>query len=287
MNQNVEMPIRQAAAIYLKNDIIAHWAERETDGPKMDYSIHEQDRSSIRNMIIDACVHAPDLISINIAVCINHIIKHDFPIKWTGIIDKTCAYLQNEKSFWNGALISIYQLVKNYEYKSGADRKPLDESMNLFLPLLYQRLAGMVRDNSEPSIILQKQILKIFYAFIQYSMSLKLLNKEVFTQWMECFRLIMERPVPPSVDEIDIEERANSPYWKCKKWALHILTRVFDRYGSPGNVQKEYKEFADWYIKTFSNGIINVLLKILEQQGNKIYVAPRVIQQTLNYFNTA
>jgi hypothetical protein len=57
------------------------------------------------------------------------------------------------------------------------------------------------------------------------------------------------------------------------------------RYGSPGNVTKEYKEFAEWYLKTFSAGILEVLLKILDQYRRKIYVSPRVIQQTINYIN--
>jgi spore maturation protein CgeB len=40
--------------------------------------------------------------------------------------------------------------------------------------------------------------------------------------------------------------------WKEKKWALHILTRIFERYGSPGNVASEYKDFSEWFLKTFS-----------------------------------
>ncbi len=32
-----------------------------------------------------------------------------------------------------------------------------------------------------------------------------------------------------SVNEMDEEERPEAPWWKCKKWALHILCRCFDR----------------------------------------------------------
>jgi hypothetical protein len=35
------------------------------------------------------------------------------------------------------------------------------------LPLLYQRITFMMQDQSEASVLLQKQILKIYYAFIQ------------------------------------------------------------------------------------------------------------------------
>lgn len=56
-------------------------------------------------------------------------------------------------------------------------------------------------------------------------------------------------------------------------------------YGSPGSVTSEYKEFAEWYLQTFSGGILEVLLKILDQYRRKVYVSPRVVQQSINYIN--
>jgi hypothetical protein len=47
------------------------------------------------------------------------------------------------------------------------ERKILDDSMAAMLPLLYQRITFMMQDQSEASVLLQKQILKIYYAFIQ------------------------------------------------------------------------------------------------------------------------
>lgn len=57
------------------------------------------------------------------------------------------------------------------------------------------------------------------------------------------------------------------------------------RYGSPGSVSKDYKEFSEWYLKTFSAGILEVLLKILDQYRRKFFVSPRVLQQTINYID--
>lgn len=62
---------------------------------------------------------------------------------------------------------------------------------------------------------------------------------------------------------------------------------IIFRYGSPGNVTKEYTEFAEWYLKTFSAGILEVQLKILDQYRNKMYISPRVLQQCLNYVDLA
>lgn len=48
--------------IYLKNLITTNWADREADNGPVEFSIHEQDRAMIRDAIVDAVVHAPELI---------------------------------------------------------------------------------------------------------------------------------------------------------------------------------------------------------------------------------
>lgn len=161
--------------------------------------------------------------------------------------------------------------------------------MNLLFPMIYQLIVRLLPDPSEQSVLLQKQILKIFFALTQYSLPLDLISKEIFSQWMDIVRQVADRPVPEETNNpgIDDDERAELPWWKCKKWALHILHRMFERYGSPGNVTKEYKEFSEWYLVTFSGGILEVLLKILNQYRHKVYVSPRVVQQSINYINQA
>ena len=67
---------------------------------------------------------------------------------------------------------------------------------------------------------------------------------------------------------------------------MHILTRLFERYGSPGNVMAEYKEFSDWFLKTFASGILGSVLKVLAAHSAGDYVSPRVIQQCINFVNT-
>ncbi|KAH0535773.1 importin-7 [Cotesia glomerata] len=288
MSGEVEMPVRQAGVIYLKNLIVSNWADREPENGVAPFNIHEQDRAMIRDSIVDAVVHAPELIRIQLAMCISNIVKHDFPARWTQIVDKITIYLQNpEPTYWPGVLLALYQLVKNFEYKKPEERGPLNEAMTLLFPMIYELIIRLLPDPSEQSVLLQKQILKIFFALTQYSLPLDLISKESFSQWMDVIRQIADRPVPPETNnpDIDDDERADLPWWKCKKWALHILHRVFERYGSPGNITKEYKEFSEWYLRTFSAGILEVLLKILDQYRRRIYVSPRVIQQSINYIN--
>ena len=294
MNSGVEDPVRVAAAIYLKNNINQDWVESEAvPGGQMEYSIHEEDKELIRSQIIDAIVLAPPNLRSHLAGCVNVIVKHDFPGKWNGLLDKISMYLSNpDPNHWHGSLLALYQLVKNYEYKTGDDRAPLGQVMKILLPILYQRIMDVLPDESNDSLLIQRQILKIMYAFVQYHLPQDQLPRPLFLQWMEVMKQIVERPLPLSVQQLDLDDRPSHPGWKCKKWALHFLSRVFDRYGSPGSANKEYKEFADWFIKTFSTGIITALFSILSSHAASAtdpskWVAPRVLQQTLNYISTA
>jgi len=63
MQNDLDMPVRQAGAIYLKNLVTQNWHDRESEaGHVMVYAIHEQDRAMIRDTIVEAIVHAPDII---------------------------------------------------------------------------------------------------------------------------------------------------------------------------------------------------------------------------------
>lgn len=66
-------------------------------------------------------------------------------------------------------------------------------------------------------------------SYIQYVLPIEFITKEVFAQWMEVIRQIVDRPVPPKANAVDEDERPDTPWWKCKKWATKILYRIFER----------------------------------------------------------
>ncbi|XP_070612520.1 importin-8 isoform X1 [Erythrolamprus reginae] len=288
VSDQVEFPVRQAAAIYLKNMVTQYWPDREPPPGEVifPFNIHENDRQQIRDNIVEGIIRSPDLVRAQLTMCLRVIIKHDFPGHWTAVVDKIGFYLQSTNSVsWLGSLLCLYQLVKTYEYKKAEERDPLIAAMQIFLPRIQQQMIQLLPDNSHYSVLLQKQILKIFYALVQYALPLQLVNNQTMTQWMEIFRTVIDRSVPPETLQVDEDDRPELVWWKCKKWAFRIVARLFERYGSPGNVTKEYFEFSEFFLKTYATGIQQVLLKILDQYRQKDYVAPRVLQQTLNYLN--
>ena len=101
----------------MKNLIAQNWLDPDPEaGVPMPFNIHEQDRSMIRSSIIEAIIQAPELVRLQLIVCLNTIIKHDFPGKWTQVVDKINIYMQDpEAEKIHGALLCLHQLVKIFE----------------------------------------------------------------------------------------------------------------------------------------------------------------------------
>ncbi|KAH0514418.1 Importin-8 [Microtus ochrogaster] len=256
VSDHVEFPVRQAAAIYLKNMVTQYWPDREPPPGEaiFPFNIHENDRQQIRDNIVEGIIRSPDLVRVQLTMCLRVIIKHDFPGHWPAVVDKMDYYLRSPNSGnWLGSLLCLYQLVKTYEYKKAEEREPLLAAMQIFLPRIQQQILQLLPDASHYSVSLQKQILKIFYALVQYALPLQLVTHQTMTTWMEIFRTIIDRTVPPETLQIDEDDRPELVWWKCKKWALHIVARLFERYQST------------YYIDAVTAGVL--VLGILELNG--------------------
>lgn len=176
---DMPVPVRQATAIYLKNFITKNWREKDSDGGsivgQMEFSIHEQDRSVVRENIIESLIQPHVLgnrnIFVHITTCIYQIIKNDYPHRWPRIVEKIQTYLQNpDYSSWTGAILCLHQLVKNYEYKKADERGALDEAMTTLLPMIYTLMVNLMQaEQTSECVLLQKNILKIYYTLIQVS----------------------------------------------------------------------------------------------------------------------
>lgn len=73
----------------------------------------------------------------------------------------------------------------------------LDEAMNLLLPLVQQIMVGLLPDHSPQALMMQRLVLKSFYALTQHHLPLALLGEKGqwvrFQQWMELVRQVLDR----------------------------------------------------------------------------------------------
>uniref|UniRef100_A0AAF5PKN2 Importin-7/11-like TPR repeats domain-containing protein n=1 Tax=Wuchereria bancrofti TaxID=6293 RepID=A0AAF5PKN2_WUCBA len=225
---------------------------------------------------------------VQLCTTVGIITRHDFPKNWPYLPQKVAVLLHSvDGPSWLGALLVIRRLVKLYEYRRVKEKKPLVETMGLLMPMLLERLITLMPDASQESCLLQKLILKIFYGLVQFSLNLEMFTGQSLAQWLEQFRLIIGRTVPEEVNTVDEDDRERTVWWKCKKWASAIVERIFERYGSPGQVQLNYSEFAENYMAHFAIPILNTCLQVLDGYRNGNYVSSRVLHSLLQYIDIA
>ncbi len=100
----------------------------------------------------------------------------------------------------------------------------------MFISQVYAVIKQCEGNPQAPAAEIRKLILKIFFALTQYVLPLELLNHEFFTQWMEVCNTSILAEIPAGVmDNVDLDERPELIWWKEKKWALHIASRIFER----------------------------------------------------------
>lgn len=71
--------------------------------------------------------------------------------------------------FQGGAIIFLSFCLCSCRYKKAEEREPLIAAMQIFLPRIQHQIMQLLPDSSHYSVLLQKQILKIFYALVQVS----------------------------------------------------------------------------------------------------------------------
>lgn len=82
-------------------------------------------------------------------------------LKILSMVVQSYAFGHVENAFIN------FDIIVLTRYKKAEERGPLNEAMNLVFPMIYQLILRLLPDSSEQSVLLQKQILKIFFALTQ------------------------------------------------------------------------------------------------------------------------
>lgn len=65
-------------------------------------------------MMYDVLCHL--LLRSQLCVLLEHVIKLDFPDKWTGVVDDVLRFISsNTQQAWLGGMLGLYQLAKKYK----------------------------------------------------------------------------------------------------------------------------------------------------------------------------
>jgi len=315
----VQFEVRQAASIQLKNICRECWAERvnfagyplsEGDGKKAPLLL-DGDKGKIRPGLISALLEEPEKsLRDLLAETLHTIVIHDFPQNWPDLIPTLLTTIQqgaNDPSQGlrvHNALLALRKVCKRYEYKSKEQRGPLNEIVMQSFPLLLPlaQVLSQPEEHSLEAAMMLKQILKIFWSSTQFYLpggdgkdpSPALANPEAMQPWLDILQLALVKPLPeastglpPLNQPTNVEERNAWPWWKVKKWAVQIMSRLFSRYGIPSYAEDDAKEFARFFSQSVATQFLKPVCETLNLRPSGQFCTDRVVHLCLTYVDLA
>ncbi|KAJ6343446.1 hypothetical protein OIU76_005228 [Salix suchowensis] len=282
MDNNCDMAVRQVASIHFKNFIAKNWAPHDPDEqPKVSHN----DKAMVRDHILVFLVQVPPLLREQLGECIKTMIHADYPEQWPHLLDWIKHNLQDQQVY--GALFVLRILSRKYEIKSDEERTPVYRIVEMTFSHLLNIFIKLVQIPN-PSLEIAdliKLICKIFWSSIYLEVPKQLFGPNVFNAWMVLFLNVLERPVPIDGQPTDPELRKSWGWWKVKKWTIHILNRLYTRFGDLKLQNPENKAFALMFQKNFAGKILGCHLKLLNVIRVGGYLPDRVINLVLQYLS--
>ena len=276
----MDMSIRQVAAISFKNLVSRGWGKEGEDG-----FIPAGDKEVVKQNVLLALVHSPPLVRVQVAECIKSIIYCDYPDKWPSLLNEIYANISSqEPPKINAGLYALRMLTRKYEYKSEEDRAQLYGVVNSVFPVVIQILQQLLRSDhkSLECVEMLKLCCKIYWSTVYLSVPQLLMQEDHFHAWMGSLKVLLECPVPA-----DAPAACREQWWKVKKWVLHIMNRLFNKYDKRVKPDDPMYPFAVLFDTHCAGQILQSILGLLAglQQGQ--YISPRCTNLALQYLTHA
>ncbi|XP_073134162.1 importin beta-like SAD2 [Henckelia pumila] len=281
---NCDMAVRQVASIHFKNFVAKNWAPHD---PGEQSKILPGDKEVIRQNILNFVTQVPQLLRSQLGECLKTIVHADYPEQWPNLLNWVKHNLQDQQVY--GALFVLRIISRKYEFKSDEERVPVHHIVEETFPhLLYifKQLVEIANPSVEIADLI-KLICKTFWSSIYLEIPKQLSDPNLFNSWMVLFLNILERPVPVEGQPADPDLRKSWGWWEVKKWTVHILNRLFTRFGDLKLQNPDNKAFAQMFQKNYAGKILECHLNLLNVVRVGGYLPDRVINLILQYLSNS
>nr|GLL41506.1 importin beta-like SAD2 [Ipomoea trifida] len=278
--------VRHSASINFKNFTTKNWSPHD---PGEQSKILPGDKELVRRNILDCIAQVPPLLRVQLGVSLKTIIDADYPEQWPTLlpwVKHNLQAMQEQKAY--GALFVLRILSRKYEFKSDEERAPVHHIVEETFPYLLNIFRGLVQiENPKVEVAeLIRLICKIFWSSIYLEIPRQLFDPNTFNSWMVLFLSMLERPVPLEGQPADPELRKSWGWWKVKKWTVHILYRLYTRFGDLKLQKPENKAFAHMF-QNYAGKILECHLNMLNVIRTGGYLPDRVANLILQYLSNS
>ncbi|KAF2076708.1 hypothetical protein CYY_001965 [Polysphondylium violaceum] len=285
-SNEIELPIRQAGAIFLKNMVFKSWKFAEKD-----QEMNQQDKEFVRENAMELLVHSHQLIQNQIERIIEIIAHDEFPATWTTLLPKAVEYLGNSNSkVIIAGLTSLQLAVKKYQYIMDKDRrKPLYAITEQIFPLLLQCIQALGNIQTPESAMMQKKIVKIYLYTTKFEMPEYIVRPDVINAWLSQFVRIIQREITPEENVMDEADFRRNHWWLLKKTTARVLNSLLRKAGKVRSSDPETTlALNKIFMPTYSTEIMKIFFDILSTRHQKYqFFYERYLQQLIEYFTNS
>lgn len=266
--------------------------------------LSDDDKEFVRVNLVGALLSEPEKsVQALFAETLHSIAIHDFPSRWPTLLPTLlqAISMSNDGSQAlrvHNALLALRKVCKRYEFKPREQRGPLNDIVAQSFPLLLP-LAQRLCDPSENSVeaaMMLKQILKIFWSATQFYLpgdatgnnsSPCLSNPQGMQPWFDIIQKSLAKELPEEIQPKTVEERNAWPWWKVKKWAAQIMSRLFSRYGIASYAEDEAKDFAHYFSQNVAPQFLGPVCETLNLRVQGKFCTDRVVHLCLTFVDLA
>ena len=283
--ESADLGTRQSAAIAFKQLVHKAWSPPNDEEGALRLS--DADKAAVRANALEAMVRSPPLVRQQLQESVKAVVMVDFPTGWPGLMEEVFKNLNSgETPRIHGGLIILRLVAHKYEFRDEEARAPMNEVTSAVFPGLLQIFGQLVETpTADPAAAeLMKLVCKIFWSSTYLRLPPVMLQQH--QAWLTLFVTLLERPVPKEGEPEDLELRKAWPWWKLKKWVLHILGRLHNRFGDPKDIKDDRpgeKVFAEFFQRECSVQFLKSHMNLLFGLAQGHYLTPRVINQALQY----
>lgn len=139
-NAELDLSVRQAAALYFKNSVKRRWSDDEAS-----IVVAETEKVAIKSHIITVMVMLPPTLQKQLGEAVTLIAAHDFPTKWENLIDELASRINiADMHITNGVLQTAHSIFKRWRSQFRTDD-------------LFREIAFVLERFCEPFLSIFKQ----------------------------------------------------------------------------------------------------------------------------------
>jgi len=299
---SVALDLRKAAAIVLKNNCRYFWAGCTSGLLEGLEPKSEQEREEGKSLLLTVLLTETDKTIRNLlGETLKIISEFDFPEKWPALMPRLLASLQppqtagepmNLLAMYN-SLLGIRKLVKRYEYKQASDRAIINAIIEQVFPSLQNIIAQIMQAEHIEAAMVMHMCMKIFHSTTIYVLPTKVGQVDV-NLWFSLFAFIISKNLPeaneglePAGQPVNVDDRVEWPWWKCKKWAARVVANFIARYGNPKHCTTEDTAFATFFRSSTALQLLGPVMNQLAAKVNGKFVSKLVEKSCLSFLSCA